>query len=251
MEVSHANYSPLEARGAPDAPNGYTPESVDCPSERPVIRDADSLSQSESEWLDVRRENTIPAMSELLSRFTIPNFDVKGYFEQHGNNDSLLPNLGIAISGGGYRAMLVGAGALSAFDDRTTDATGEGQLGGVLQAATYLTGLSGGSWLVGSLYMNNFTTVEDIISPDEDAEISLWQFENSVIEGPSDEGFSVLSTADYYSDLLDTVKSKDEAGFNTSITDYWGRGLSFQLINSTDGGVGSSNISTCLLPYLC
>ena len=178
-------------------------------------------------------------MTELLSRLSIPNFDVEGYFEQNGNNDSLLPNLGIAVSGGGYRAMLVGAGAISAFDDRTTDATGEGQLGGVLQAATYLAGLSGGSWLVGSLYMNNFTTVEDIISVDEDAETALWQLENSVIEGPDDDGISILSTADYFTDLLDTVEGKDDAGFNTSITDYWGRGLSFQLINTTDGGVGS------------
>lgn len=181
-------------------------------------------------------------MNELLSRLSIPNFDVDDYFERNGNNNSLLPNIGIAISGGGYRAMLVGAGVLFAFDDRTTDATDEGRLGGVLQSATYLTGLSGGSWLIGSIYMNNFTTVEDIISVGEDEEASIWQLENSVLEGPSEEGFSLFESIDYYDYILDSVESKDDAGFNTSLTDYWGRALSFQLIDDTDGGEGLSNI---------
>ena len=239
--ASHDSYSSLKVRGAPVAPDGYAPASVDCPSERPVVREADGLSQSEQDWLEVRREKTIPAMTELLSRLSIPNFDVDGYFERNRNNDSLLPNIGIAMSGGGYRALLVGAGVLFAFDGRTTDATDEGRLGGVLQSATYVTGLSGGSWLVGSLYMNNFTTVEDIISVNED-EASVWQLENSVLEGPSEDGFSLFESIDYYDYLLDSVESKDEAGFNTSLTDYWGRALSFQLINDTNGGEGLSNI---------
>lgn len=39
---------------------------------------------------------------------------------------------------------------------------------------------------------------------------------------------------------MDTVSSKADAPgyFNTSLTDYWGRALSFQLINATDGGPG-------------
>src|SRR5699024_2735824 len=31
---------------------------------------------------------------------------------------------------------------------------------------------------------------------------------------------------------------KDQAGYDRSITDYWGRMLSYQLINATDGGPG-------------
>jgi len=58
------------------------------------------------------------------------------------------------------------------------NSTNQGQLGGLLQATTYLTGLSGGSWLVGSLYVNNFTSVQDIINAG-----SLWQFDNSVLKG--------------------------------------------------------------------
>ena len=180
-------------------------------------------------------------MVELLSRISIPGFDAEAYFEANNNNASLLPNYGIAVSGGGYRALLTGAGALAAFDDRSPDATEEGQVGGILQGATYLSGLSGGSWLVGSLYMNNFTTVGNILDVAEDQETSLWQLENSVIEGPELED-ELFDSGAYFSDLQDSVEGKAEAGYDTSITDYWGRGLSYQLINATDGGPGTFSV---------
>lgn len=37
---------------------------------------------------------------------------------------------------------------------------------------------------------------------------------------------------------MDEVDDKDKAGFDRSITDYWGRMLSYQLINATNGGPG-------------
>lgn len=76
-----------------------------------------------------------------------------------------------------------GAGALAAFDNRTAGATGSGHLGGVLQAATYLSGLSGGSWLVGSLYIQNFTTVESIIDATNGLLSQIWQFNETILEG--------------------------------------------------------------------
>ncbi|KAG8418378.1 Lysophospholipase 1 [Metarhizium acridum] len=76
-----------------------------------------------------------------------------------------------------------GAGAISAFDNRTSNSTGKGQLGGLLQATTYLSGLSGGSWLVGSLFVQNFTTVDSIVLSTSGFLSTLWQFDNSVLEG--------------------------------------------------------------------
>ncbi|PNP74451.1 hypothetical protein FNYG_12207 [Fusarium nygamai] len=76
-----------------------------------------------------------------------------------------------------------GAGAIAAFDNRTTNSTDEAQLGGIFQAATYLSGLSGGSWVVGSLYMQNFTTVKSIISASSCFLATLWQFNDSITEG--------------------------------------------------------------------
>ena len=96
---------------------------------------------------------------ELLSRLNITDFDAAAYITRYANNASAIPNIGIAVSGGGYRALMNGGGALQAFDSRTESATAQGHLGGLLQSSTYLAGLSGGGWLLGSIYINNFTTV--------------------------------------------------------------------------------------------
>ena len=109
-----------------------------------------------------------------------------------------------------------GAGALKAFDSRTDNSTSEGQLGGLLQSATYLSGLSGGGWLVGSIYINNFTTISSLQSNDD-----VWQFQNSILEGPDEGGIQILDTAGYYRDLYDAVNGKRDAGYDTSLTDYW------------------------------
>ena len=124
--------------------------------------------------------------------------------------------------------MLTGAGALAAWDIRSAESDGEGNLGGLLQSATYLSGLSGGGWLVGSLYANNFTSVQASID-----DPTIWQFDESILDGP--EQYSLLA---YYQDVFDTVENKEEAGYETTITDYWARMLSYQLVNATDGGPG-------------
>ena len=223
-------------RATPQAPNGYAPAVVDCPSTRPSIRSADKLSDSETAWLKKRRPNTVDPMKEFLSRANIPNFDASAYMENHRGNTTALPNIAISFSGGGYRALLNGAGALSAFDSRTRNATSSGHLGGLLQSATYVSALSGGGWMVGSIYANNFTSVQNILDKGEGSEI--WQFQNSLFKGPPTGGIQLLSTADYFHNLVSTVSDKVDspAGtFNSSITDYYGRGLSFQLINASDG----------------
>ncbi|KAA8641484.1 Lysophospholipase 1 [Aspergillus tanneri] len=70
-----------------------------------------------------------------------------------------IPNVAIAVSGGGCRAMTSGAGALKGLrQSHRQFPPPKGQLGG-LQSATYVSGLSGGSWLLGSIVVNNFTTV--------------------------------------------------------------------------------------------
>jgi lysophospholipase len=128
---------------------------------------------------------------------------------------------------------MVGAGVLQAFDDRTANSTKTGHLGGLLQSATYLAGLSGGSWLVGSIYINNFTTVTGLR---DSTDSSVWEFGQSVLEGPDDGGLQIFDTASYYTTLIKEVDDKGDAGFKTTITDLWGRALSFQLINAKNGG---------------
>jgi lysophospholipase len=120
---------------------------------------------------------------DVLERASITGLDIRAYIQTLLDSGLTLPRIGIAVSGGGYRALMNGAGAISAFDNRTPDSTAPGQLGGVLQAATYLSGLSGGSWLVGSIYTQNFTTVDSIIHASEGFLNELWEFNESIIEG--------------------------------------------------------------------
>lgn len=221
-------------RALPDSPTGgYTPGAVDCPATRPTIREASALSPNETSWLELRRNNTIEPMISFLERMNISGFDATSYINKVSGNASTLPNIGIAISGGGYRALMNGAGFLAAADNRTSNSTNTGQIGGLLQATTYLAGLSGGGWLVGSIYTNNFSSVEALRDG-----YKVWNFDNSIFEGPNEDGIQILSTADYYSTIVSEVAGKANAplNFNTSITDYWGRALSFQLVNATDGG---------------
>ncbi|KAL9016152.1 MAG: hypothetical protein Q9185_006484 [Variospora sp. 1 TL-2023] len=228
-----ATFNNVQIRAAPNAPNGYTPERQDCPAERPRIRSAEELSAAEISWLDTRRNKTVDAMRDLLQRIAIPGFDGPEYLTTHANNQSALPNIAIAASGGGWRALLNGAGAIAAFDSREEDSTSPGHIGGLLQSSTYLGGLSGGGWLVGSLFNNNFTTVSALLN---DPSNTVWRFENSIFRGPDRGSVQLVDSARYFGTIQEQVDGKRDAGFNTSLTDYWGRALSFQLINATDGG---------------
>ena len=175
----------------------------------------------------------------------IDNFDAGSYIDNHSRNTSNLPNIAMSFSGGGWRALQNGGGALKAFDGRTPDAHESGRLGGLLQSSTYVAGLSGGSWLVGSIYVNNFTSVEALQQDDSG---SVWEFGNSILKGPKESGIQLLNTAQYYDDLYNSVTGKEDAGFNISLTDVWARALSYQLINATDGGPKYTWSSIALMP---
>ncbi|KAF1956910.1 hypothetical protein CC80DRAFT_412145 [Byssothecium circinans] len=225
-------------RASPQAPNGYAPAAVDCPSTKPSVRVANDMSDEEKSWLQKRRPNTVQPMKDFLGRANINGFDAAKYIEKYKDDASALPNIGLAFSGGGYRAMLNGGGAFAAFDSRTPNSTVAGKLGGLLQSATYVAGLSGGGWLLGSIYANNFTSVQSIIDKNNNGDI--WQLSNSIFVGPKTGGVQILSQVDYYKNLVETVASKERAvgTYNTSLTDYWARALSFQFVAATDGGPG-------------
>ena len=124
-------------------------------------------------------------------------------------------------------------GALQAFDSREDNSNSSGHLGGLLQSSTYLAGLSGGGWLVGSIFLNNFTSITGLLNDDKS---SVWEFGNSIFEGPVGGGVQLVNTVQYFDEISDDVSAKSDAGFNRSITDYWGRALSYQLIGAESGG---------------
>ncbi|SPO02155.1 related to lysophospholipase (lpl) [Cephalotrichum gorgonifer] len=217
----------IKPRAAPDAPSGgYAPSNVTCPSNSPTIRGASALSSEESDWRKTREETTRAELKTFLDKIGIADFDAGSYLER----DNAWPRIAISLSGGGYRALLNGAGFIKAADSRTG---GDKGIGGLLQSTTYLSGLSGGSWLVGSIYANNFSTITQLQEND-----AVWQFQDTIFSGPSSSSKSIgaLDTAKYWKNIYDEVESKDDAGFETSLTDYWGRAVTYQLIGDDDGG---------------
>ncbi|KAK9331037.1 lysophospholipase catalytic domain-containing protein [Lipomyces starkeyi] len=203
----------------------YTPIHTTCPS-GPLIRLASTgLSSEESQYVAARQNVTRDALVSLLDRIGLDNFDASGFI---GSNTSI--NIGLAFSGGGYRAMLNGAGFLAAADNRTVNSTDKGHIGGLLQASTYLVGLSGGNWLVGSVVLNNFSTIQAL-----QADPVVWDLSNSLL---APKGANVTAATEYYNQVADEVAGKSDAGFEISLTDYWGRLLGQQMFNYSAGGVG-------------
>ena len=132
----------LKIRAFPNAPDGYTPKGDNYPLPRPSVRSASRIFPNETSWVSQRRKNTLEPMQVLLGRLNITGFDVETYFSNHTKNISNLPNIAIAASGGGYRVCLNGGGAIQAFDSLQRFLVL--LIGGLLQSATYLAGLSSG-----------------------------------------------------------------------------------------------------------
>ena len=196
---------------------GYAPYQVDCP-DGSLVRTANNLSTEEADWVSERHKVTDKYLETFLNDANLEDFDASSFLSNTTDGRSI--TIGIAFSGGGYRAMLAGAGQLAALDNRTEGAHKEG-LGGLLQASTYLVGLSGGNWLVGSVAVNNFTSVQDIVNN----KIDIWDLEHSIVNMG---GWNLVKAYEYYKDLYDDVSAKEDAGFEVSLTDTWGRALSHQ-----------------------
>ncbi|GMG56555.1 unnamed protein product [Ambrosiozyma monospora] len=160
------------------------------------------------------------------------DFDTTTYLKNvTDNNATYIPRIGISFSGGGYRAMLTAAGELSGLDNRTEGCSEHGLP--ILQAASYIAGLSGGSWFLSTLVFNNWTSVQDIVNQNGQ-DNAIWDLEHSIL---TPGGINILKTASYWEDISDDIEAKKKAGFDISLTDPWGRALSHQFFpNSSDYG---------------
>jgi lysophospholipase len=144
----------------------YAPTTnVQCPdvSAGPLIRvftpQSQSLHPDEDTYVKHRRANVIPnAWKDWLGDASQIGYDLSTL-------QGAYPQVAIALSGGGYRAAQYGAAVLNALDGRNTSAKSAGT-GGLLQVASYLGGLSGGAWLTGSLYANNWPSAYDMVLGD-------------------------------------------------------------------------------------
>ncbi|KAI8821297.1 lysophospholipase catalytic domain-containing protein [Fimicolochytrium jonesii] len=207
-------------------PSSYVPILGPCPANgsAALIRtgaDVGGLAPEEADWV-AGRDRVVPSAWEA-------------YLESAGLDKMTLPaggrwpRVAIAASGGGYRAMMSGASILATFDARVPSTPH----GGILQLATYISGLSGGSWLLGTLYTNGFPP---LTLPTFYAN---WNPSASPLE-PAGQGISnVPGNVDAWADYVEDVKMKRDAGFEVSITDLWARLLAEYLppnVGASSGG---------------
>jgi len=96
------------------SPSGdYAPSELDCPAEPNTngpgfIRDASnqSLNPQEIEYINAHRQSRQADWNTWLKRAGIPESDIPGGFDNFTSDASRLPRVGLALSGGGYRAMV-------------------------------------------------------------------------------------------------------------------------------------------------
>ncbi|CCM04094.1 uncharacterized protein FIBRA_06253 [Fibroporia radiculosa] len=221
----------------------YAPTLTPCPPGTSLVRHAgtgpaQSVSTAEAAYISSRRSQVLPSAWAAYLANVQANLNAShaaslpSYVSDilSGSNGSY-PGFGIATSGGGYRAAIVGAGVLNALDGRNTSSAAAGT-GGLLQSATYLAGLSGGSWLVTSLAQANFPTLPDLIfGPSNTSSDAFggWLAQLSFATPSSD---AVLESA-YVDEVIAEVSGKLDAGFPVSVTDVWARVLSRHFVNGT------------------
>ena len=121
----------------------YAPSTnVQCPdvTTQPLLRvftpQTQSLHPEEQAFIRSKESNVLPgAWSSWIGDASQIGYSSPSF----GGNFS---KIGIAISGGGYRAAQYGAGVMSALDARNASAKAAGT-GGLFQVASYWSGLSG------------------------------------------------------------------------------------------------------------
>ena len=222
------------------------PTKVACPSNVPLVRSAgpasnQTLSSGESAYVSSRTKNVLPGAWEayLKSVNATSSSPLPSYVSSILSNSSngTFPRLGIAVSGGSYRAALFGGGVLSSLDGRNTTAVSKGT-GGLLQAATYLSGLSGGSWLITALTQANFPTIADLVFPPTTSASS--SDPNSIFGGFLAEidlvspGTNPEENLNYVEALIAEAQAKHQSsGLPITITDPWSSALARHFINGT------------------
>ncbi|QDS77383.1 hypothetical protein FKW77_005868 [Venturia effusa] len=195
----------------------YAPFNSSCPTDVPLTRPAGDISEDEALYSLRRKEKASVALTAWLKRTDprLPTFN--------------LPTVALTISGGGYRSLLTGAGVVRSFDVREDT---HQPTSGLLQSLTYCSALSGGAWLLSSIGGNGFPKISSLQN-------GLWRnaFRSSLFIPSENGSLSRSNLFGTYDRIAEDINDKAQAGFPPTITDLWGRLLSYQLLQGADGGV--------------
>jgi lysophospholipase len=221
---------------AQSAASAYTPSVGECPPNFRLIREpspssssAQTLSSGELLYVQSRNAKVLPdAWRSYFQTVQGTGLLLPPYVESILNGGAReYPTLGIANSGGAYRAAIFGAGVLTALDGRNATSRAVGT-GGLLQAATYNSGLSGGAWLVLSLAQADYPTFPELIFGSD--KVSGWNAGFDILQPSMDP----TSNAAFAQTLVLESKGKADAGFSVSFNDIWSRGLSRHFVQGTN-----------------
>ncbi|VVT49151.1 uncharacterized protein SAPINGB_P002128 [Magnusiomyces paraingens] len=215
---------------------GYSPGYVSCPSEN-IVRPADDISESERAYIEGRMETAQKALKDFVARQNLKDINVDDFFSLSGGPNER-PNtavgVGLAVSGGGYRSLMIGGGVISALDNRDQPGMRRGVLAGLLQGMTHFSALSSGSWLLGSMYLNDFKTIAQLRQSNR-----IWHFENNMLLPNNGNNF-FLSDGLFYSTAGAQMGTKVASGYGVTMTDLYGRLISRMFIDR-DGNNNNNN----------
>ncbi|KAG0139359.1 hypothetical protein CROQUDRAFT_666628 [Cronartium quercuum f. sp. fusiforme G11] len=204
----------------------YAPIREDCPKNLVHQPKEAQISVAEQKYISKKASKSIPLWRDYLNRLNITDLNVEGFLYPAntlgGRAAETLPNFGFAFSGGGARALCVGASILDAMDGRNEKGVKAG-VGGIVQLANYATGLSGGAWLLGSWATSDFPRLTTLNQ-------TLWGLteHNDLWD---------WNIAKHYGGVAHVIREKKKAHFRISIADVWGRILSRHFINDKSRGV--------------
>ena len=191
---------------------GYAPVSTSCPATS-LVRVATGLSDEEEAYRTARKAKADVALGAWLDKISC-DFDTTGE----------MPTVALTSSGGGFRALLIGAGIIQAFDGRDSSVS----IAGLYQGLTYHSALSGGSWLLSSIIGNDFATISTLLK--------TWEpnFANGLFSPDGSNATAVRAQ------INDDIAAKKAAGFKGTVADAWSRLLSLQLLPGPDYGVDNT-----------
>lgn len=227
--------------------NAYTPKVGSCPDGFKLVRSAgitsQTLSPDEVAYVSARQSQVLPgAWKSYLQNVEARNLSLPDYVSSILGG-SAPPTLGLATSGGGYRAAIFGAGVMNALDGRNDSSKSVGT-GGLLQAATYFSGLSGGSWLLTSEVQAGFPPIHELIfGPSTDGSAMSyggWNAQFDIIQPNNDTAKDLA----FILGVVGEISGKHAAGFPVTIADLWARLLARHFTNGTHADEFFNNTGT-------
>ncbi len=163
-----------------------------------MVRHSSELCKEEQDLITVRKKKATGSLEQFVG-FSL--------------EDRFVPSIALCGSGGGYRAMISFLGALMACQDT-----------GLLNTSTYLAGVSGSTWLMGSWYTHacNLYSLKDFLKK---------QLDNPIYHGAS------------YTKLMDLLAVKFFYKQKASLVDVWGALLAKVLLGDLGEKRHSSFVS--------